>query len=169
MASWCARAMRSMALLCANTFVMSAPKRKPAPRGERPQPVMSARRGQIQMTLFYLRVGKYLPSGSDQSRSHIGPSCGTSCFRSIARIYTPRESKEAPIERVRIYLVDSLQIWRQAAMYAEYSTIYDRAESEIVEHLAAPAPHVAATIFALALIIKAVHLCNLSRLVVASN
>ena len=29
----------------------------------------------------------YVPSGSDHSKSHIGPSCGTSCFRSIARIY----------------------------------------------------------------------------------
>jgi len=28
------------------------------------------------------------PSGSDQSRSHIGPSCGTSCLRSIALIWS---------------------------------------------------------------------------------
>ena len=27
------------------------------------------------------------PSGSDQSKSHMGPSWGTSCFRSITRIY----------------------------------------------------------------------------------
>lgn len=31
-----------------------------------------------------------VPSGSDQSRSHIAPSCGTSCFRSIRRIYIDR-------------------------------------------------------------------------------
>ena len=45
---------------------MSAPKRKPAPRGERPQPSIS--------------------SGSDHKRSHIAPSCGTSCLRSRRRI-----------------------------------------------------------------------------------
>lgn len=43
MANWCALAMRSIALWCANFFVMSAPKRNPAPRGERPHPDMSAR------------------------------------------------------------------------------------------------------------------------------
>ena len=41
------------------------------------------------LVLNYIRdgVGGISPSGSDQRRSHIGPSCGTSCFRSIARIW----------------------------------------------------------------------------------
>lgn len=30
------------------------------------------------------------PSGSDHSRSHMPPSCGTSCFRSMARIWQQR-------------------------------------------------------------------------------
>ncbi|RNA05676.1 hypothetical protein BpHYR1_001489 [Brachionus plicatilis] len=30
----------------------------------------------------------FLSSGSDQSRSHIGPSCGTSCKRSKARMWS---------------------------------------------------------------------------------
>lgn len=29
-----------------------------------------------------------IPSGSDHSRSHIGPSCGTSCFLSMVRIWS---------------------------------------------------------------------------------
>lgn len=31
---------------------------------------------------------QHWPSGSDHSKSHIGPSCGTSCFLSIARIWS---------------------------------------------------------------------------------
>lgn len=37
-------------------------------------------------------VIQYAPSGSDHRRSHIGPSCGTSCRRSITRIYSPSVS-----------------------------------------------------------------------------
>ncbi|KAL1847677.1 hypothetical protein VTK73DRAFT_10296 [Phialemonium thermophilum] len=66
MTSWCARAIRLRSLRWLNTFTMSPPKRKPAPRGERPQPSIS--------------------SGSDHRRSHMAPSCGTSCLRSSRRI-----------------------------------------------------------------------------------
>ena len=38
-----------------------------------------------------------IPSGSDHNRSHIGPSCGTSCFLSIVRICE---------KKVDIYLCD---------------------------------------------------------------
>ena len=31
-------------------------------------------------------AARRVPSGSDHRRSHIGPSCGTSCFLSMARI-----------------------------------------------------------------------------------
>lgn len=44
------------------------PKVYPAPRGEIPQP--------------------HLSSGSDQSRSHMGPSCGTSWTRSRSRMWS---------------------------------------------------------------------------------
>ena len=33
-----------------------------------------------------IQTSLVLPSGSDQRRSHIGPSWGTSCFRSMERI-----------------------------------------------------------------------------------
>jgi hypothetical protein len=75
---------------------MSAPKRKPAPRGERPQPEISTtpKKNSLDFVSRALcaksRVArekrKCAPSGSDHSRSHIGPSWGTSCFLSIARI-----------------------------------------------------------------------------------
>ena len=35
-----------------------------------------------------LRPHPCISSGSDQSRSHMAPSCGTSCFRSIVRIWS---------------------------------------------------------------------------------
>ena len=57
--------MTSILFTWLNMVHTSPPKRYPAPRGERPQPSTS--------------------SGSDHSRSHIGPSCGTSCFRSMYR------------------------------------------------------------------------------------
>ncbi|KAH9420185.1 hypothetical protein DERP_011519 [Dermatophagoides pteronyssinus] len=51
---------------CFTILDMEEVNKKPAPRGEIPQPPRS--------------------SGSDHNRSHIGPSCGTSCKRSKARI-----------------------------------------------------------------------------------
>jgi len=88
-----------MALSWANRFVMSAPKRYPAPLGDTPHPLMSEtdqRGGEEKKhpaSVFDLirDGGKGIsPSGSDQRRSHIGPSCGTSCFLSIARICNAR-------------------------------------------------------------------------------
>src|SRR3569833_1768810 len=64
--SWWARAMRLRSLRWLNVLTISAPNKKPAPRGDRPQPSIS--------------------SGSDHSRSHMAPSCGTSCLRSSSRI-----------------------------------------------------------------------------------
>lgn len=51
-------------------------------------------------------------------------------------------------------------------MHAEHAAVHDRAEREVVEHLAAPPPHVAAPVLALALVVEAVHLRDLPRLVV---
>src|SRR5271163_1914017 len=66
MTSWCARAIKDRSLAWLKTLTISAPNRKPAPRGDRPHPSIS--------------------SGSDQRRSHIAPSWGTSCLRSNSRI-----------------------------------------------------------------------------------
>jgi hypothetical protein len=66
MTSWCARETRERLFLWLNISEMSLPKVYPAPRGEIPQP--------------------FLSSGSDQRRSHMGPSWGTSCTRSICLI-----------------------------------------------------------------------------------
>lgn len=38
--------------------------------------------------VMYIHAVAYIPSGSDHSRSHIAPSWGTSCFRSIERIWS---------------------------------------------------------------------------------
>lgn len=62
MTSWCALAMSLSPFVWLNCSDMSSPKVYPAPLGEIPQPHRS--------------------SGSDQSRSHIGPSWGTSWIRS---------------------------------------------------------------------------------------
>lgn len=66
MTSWCARDTSVRPLLWLKASEMSWPKVYPAPRGEMPQPWRS--------------------SGSLHSRSHMGPSCGTSCVRSSVRM-----------------------------------------------------------------------------------
>ena len=58
----------SMLLDWLNCVTTSEPKRYPAPLGDTPHPWVS--------------------SGSDQRRSHMGPSWGTSCFRSMVRIWS---------------------------------------------------------------------------------
>src|SRR5277367_3908009 len=87
MTSWWARAISDRSFFQLKWRTMSAPKRKPAPRGERPQPSIS--------------------SGSDHSRSHMAPSWGTSCLRSMRRILStvsmrglspPRTQRMAPVE-----------------------------------------------------------------------
>lgn len=54
-------------------------------------------------------------------------------------------------------------------MHAEHPAVDDRAEREVVEDLAAPAPDVAAAVLALAFVVEAVHLRDLAGLVVPPN
>lgn len=54
-------------------------------------------------------------------------------------------------------------------MNTEYTTVHDSTECQIVENFATPPPNVAAPIFALTLVIEAVDLCDLARLMVATN
>jgi hypothetical protein len=67
------------------------------------------------------------------------------------------------------YLVDSLQHGAQAAMDAENAAVDDGAQREIIKDFATPAPHVAAAILALTLVVESVHLRDLSRLVVPAD
>lgn len=70
------------------------------------------------------------------------------------------EKKDGTTEGI-LDLVDRLQDWTQATVDAEDATIYDSTQGEIVEDFATPAPHVATSILALTLVVKAIYLCNL--------
>lgn len=54
-------------------------------------------------------------------------------------------------------------------MDAENAAVDDGAQREIVKDFATPAPHVAAAVLALTLVVKSVHLRDLSRLVVPAD
>lgn len=66
-------------------------------------------------------------------------------------------------------LVNSLEIWAKATMDAKYSSVDNGSQSKIVEDLATPPPNVTTAIFALAFVVKAVYLCDLSGFVVSAN
>ena len=53
-----------------------------------------------------------LPSGSDHSKSHIGPSCGTSCFLSITLIY-----QSAPYSPLVSYARTARRTWSSLATW----------------------------------------------------
>ena len=59
------------------------------------------------------------------------------------------------------HLIDALEVRTQPSVHAEHPAVDDGAQRQVVEHLAAPPPHVAAAILALALVVEAVHLCDL--------
>lgn len=65
--NWCALAINRKLFSWLNFSTTSPPNWYPAPRGLSPHPSIS--------------------SGSDHIKSHIAPSCGTSCLRSITRIW----------------------------------------------------------------------------------
>lgn len=110
----------------------------------------------------------------------MGPSCGTSCLRSIARIYRtelamrtatkkkPRNGLSAAqrCTGARTHLVDARQVRAEPAVHAEDTPVDDSSEGEVVEDLAAVAPDVRGAVLALALVEEAVHLRDLPRLVV---
>lgn len=89
----CLKDWQSLASQCLHIIITSStifpPKRKPAPRGLIAQPWISSIHAQIIMTFeLYMILNAYIPSGSDQRRSHMGPSWGTSCLRSMALIWS---------------------------------------------------------------------------------
>lgn len=117
------------------------------------------------------------------------PSWGTSCFRSIARIWRERytEVKQSRLtqacteaaERAHAFgtrgkidvthLVDRVDAWAEATVYTEYAAIDDGAEGEVVEHVAAVTPYVDGSVLAQTLVVEPIHLCDLSALVVAPD
>lgn len=66
-------------------------------------------------------------------------------------------------------LIQRSYVWTQATVYAEDSTVDDGCEIEIVKHLATALPYVGVAILALTLVVKAIHLRNLSTLVITSK
>jgi hypothetical protein len=67
------------------------------------------------------------------------------------------------------YLVYGLQHWAQATVDAKDTAVDDGAKSEIIKDFATPTPHVAAAVLALTLVVKSIHLGDLSRLVVSTD
>jgi hypothetical protein len=68
-----------------------------------------------------------------------------------------------------VNLIDGLQNRAQAAVDAENAAVDNGAQREVIEDLAAPAPYVAATVLALTLVVKPIHLGDLPRLVVSTD
>jgi len=54
-------------------------------------------------------------------------------------------------------------------MNAEHPSIHDRSQGKIIEHLAAPPPNVRTRVLSLTLVVKAVHLGDLTGLVVSTD
>ena len=54
-------------------------------------------------------------------------------------------------------------------MYTEYFTVDDGCKREEIKHLAAGLPDAGVAVLLLAFLVEPVHLCNLSRLVVAAD
>jgi hypothetical protein len=54
-------------------------------------------------------------------------------------------------------------------MNTKHTAVNNSAEGQIIKDLTTPPPNVAAPILALAFVIESIDLCNLSRLVVATN
>ena len=54
-------------------------------------------------------------------------------------------------------------------MHTKYASIDDGTQREIIEDFAAPAPHVAAAVLALAFVVEPVYLRDLPRLVVSTD
>lgn len=69
----------------------------------------------------------------------------------------------------RAHLINALQVWAQASVYAEHSSIYDCSKGQIVKYLATPSPDVTAPIFSLTFVVEAIYLGDLSGFVVATD
>ena len=66
-------------------------------------------------------------------------------------------------------MVECPDVWRQSAVDAEDLSVYEGGDGQQVEHAAAVLPRVGVAVLGLALVVKPVHLGDLSGLVVASQ
>lgn len=66
-------------------------------------------------------------------------------------------------------VVESIDAGRQTSVEAEYLVVNQSSERKIVEKISEELPDVGVAVFAQALIVEAVDLCDLARLVVASQ
>ena len=66
-------------------------------------------------------------------------------------------------------LIQRTNVRTQTAVNAEHSTVDNGGEVKVVEHLTAALPDVGIAVFALALVVEAIDLGDLSRLVVSSE
>jgi hypothetical protein len=57
-----------------------------------------------------------------------------------------------------IYLVDRIDVWTQATVYTENTTIDDSTEGQVVKYFTAIPPNIGATIFPLAFIVESIDL-----------
>lgn len=135
-----------------------------------------------------------LPSGSDHKRSHMGPSWGTSCFLSMVLIWSrvwiegdrpPCTQKiwetnpsQASVEETRdkglVYPTNSILFlffdWTIPLTNKQtHFSINDGWEGQVVEDLCAVPPYRDRAVFSQTLIVKAVHLRDLSGLVISPN
>ena len=67
------------------------------------------------------------------------------------------------------HLVNGLQVRTQSAMNAEYPTVHDRPQCQVVEHFATPSPNVRTRILPLALVVKAIDLGDLAGFVISAD
>mmetsp|Transcript_5811 Transcript_5811/g.22973 ORF Transcript_5811/g.22973 Transcript_5811/m.22973 type:complete len:281 (+) Transcript_5811:959-1801(+) len=69
----------------------------------------------------------------------------------------------------RSNLIDRRDARGQPPVHAKYLVIYERRQRKVIEHIRAISPHVDAPVFAQTLVVKPVHLRDLSTLVIPPN
>jgi hypothetical protein len=67
------------------------------------------------------------------------------------------------------YLVNTLKIWRKAAVNTKHPAVNNCAKSKIVKHFATPSPNITAPIFPLTFVVKPINLGDLTRFVITSD
>ena len=135
-----------------NFFTTCAPKVYPAPRGDNENSSLSG-------------------SGSDHTRSAIGPSWGISRKRSIILIWSIEWMEgDRPNHCVNITRYDDMPtIPRLTSMYTEYLIVNHNTQCQIVEHVGKVVPDIGIAIFPGTLGIEAIGLGNTARLVVPAD
>jgi hypothetical protein len=118
-----------------------------------------------------LTLGMDLPSGSDHSKSHIGPSCGTSCFLSITRICHQLHRQYAFELRpyALTYLIKPSNLRTQPPMNTENPSIHNSSQSQIIKDITTISPYIPRSIFPLTFIVESIYLGDLAGFVVPSN